>query len=227
MAALASRQAQLEPDDRAASPWLQATDPAARTPERLVRSDQGVRHRADPRDRAARPDDRRRAPVAPPVDRAGLRQVPRRAAQGPDPRRPEHVGIADRDQGPAHPGGPVRPVLHPQHPPGGQPGDPGSAVQLDRAEGLPGVLPELRRPRRRGPELRRQRALHAGVRGRRRHPLPDQLHSNFGPLFGNAVLQPLGTRPAYPGHAPPVVENVACYKNAVPNLNKVITGPAP
>jgi ABC-type transporter Mla subunit MlaD len=48
-----------------------------------------------------------------------------------------------------------------------------------------------------------------------------------GPLFGNAVLQPLGTRPAFPGKAPPVVENVPCYKNAVPNLNKVTTGAAP
>jgi phospholipid/cholesterol/gamma-HCH transport system substrate-binding protein len=50
---------------------------------------------------------------------------------------------------------------------------------------------------------------------------------NFGPLFGNAVLQPLGTRPAYPGHAPPVVENVPCYRNPVPNLNNVTTGAAP
>jgi ABC-type transporter Mla subunit MlaD len=48
-----------------------------------------------------------------------------------------------------------------------------------------------------------------------------------GPLFGNAVLQPLGTRPAYPGKAPPVVENVPCHKNAVPNLNKVTTGGGP
>jgi ABC-type transporter Mla subunit MlaD len=48
-----------------------------------------------------------------------------------------------------------------------------------------------------------------------------------GPLFANAVLQPLGTRPAYPGKAPPVVENVPCYRNAVPNLNKAATGAAP
>jgi ABC-type transporter Mla subunit MlaD len=48
-----------------------------------------------------------------------------------------------------------------------------------------------------------------------------------GPLFANAVLQPLGTRPAYPGKAPPVVENVPCYKNPVPNLNKAATGAAP
>ena len=51
--------------------------------------------------------------------------------------------------------------------------------------------------------------------------------SGAGPLFGNAVLPPLGTRPAYPGHAPPVVENVACFKNPVPNLNNVSTGQAP
>jgi ABC-type transporter Mla subunit MlaD len=48
-----------------------------------------------------------------------------------------------------------------------------------------------------------------------------------GPLFGNAVLPPLGTRPAWPGHAPPIRSNVACYRNAVPNLNKVVTGGTP
>ena len=51
--------------------------------------------------------------------------------------------------------------------------------------------------------------------------------SGAGPLFGNAVLPPLGTRPAYPGKAPPVVENVPCFKNPVPNLNNVTTGAAP
>jgi virulence factor Mce-like protein len=50
---------------------------------------------------------------------------------------------------------------------------------------------------------------------------------NFGPLFGNAVLQPLGTRPAYPGTPPPVREDVPCFKNPAPNLNKVTTGAAP
>ena len=48
-----------------------------------------------------------------------------------------------------------------------------------------------------------------------------------GPLFGNAVLPLLGTRPAYPGAAPPIVENVACYKNPAPALNTVTTGAAP
>jgi phospholipid/cholesterol/gamma-HCH transport system substrate-binding protein len=48
-----------------------------------------------------------------------------------------------------------------------------------------------------------------------------------GPLFGNAVLPLLGTRPAYPGGPPPVVENVACYKNPAPALNRVTTGAAP
>jgi hypothetical protein len=50
---------------------------------------------------------------------------------------------------------------------------------------------------------------------------------NFGPLFGNAVLPPLGTRPAYPGTPPPVRRDVACYKNPAPDLNKVTTGAAP
>jgi phospholipid/cholesterol/gamma-HCH transport system substrate-binding protein len=48
-----------------------------------------------------------------------------------------------------------------------------------------------------------------------------------GPLYGHAVLPPLGTRPAYPGGPPPVVENVPCYKNPAPDLNKVTTGAAP
>jgi phospholipid/cholesterol/gamma-HCH transport system substrate-binding protein len=48
-----------------------------------------------------------------------------------------------------------------------------------------------------------------------------------GPLFGHAVLQPLGTRPAFPGSPPPVRSDVACFKNAAPNLNKVVTGGTP
>jgi virulence factor Mce-like protein len=48
-----------------------------------------------------------------------------------------------------------------------------------------------------------------------------------GPLYGNAVLPPLGSRPAWPGHAPPLNRNVACYKNPAPDLNSVSTGGAP
>jgi hypothetical protein len=48
-----------------------------------------------------------------------------------------------------------------------------------------------------------------------------------GPLFGNVVLPPLGTRPAFAGQAPPVTRAVACYKNPVPNLNSAATGAAP
>ena len=48
-----------------------------------------------------------------------------------------------------------------------------------------------------------------------------------GPLYGNAVLPPLGTRPAFTGQAPPVKSNVACYRNAVPNLNAAATGGTP
>jgi phospholipid/cholesterol/gamma-HCH transport system substrate-binding protein len=50
---------------------------------------------------------------------------------------------------------------------------------------------------------------------------------NFGPLYGNAVLPPLGTRPAWPGHAPALNRNVACYQNPAPNLNQVTTGGTP
>jgi ABC-type transporter Mla subunit MlaD len=48
-----------------------------------------------------------------------------------------------------------------------------------------------------------------------------------GPLFGNAVLPPIGTRPAFPGKAPPVRRDVPCFKNPVPNLNDVRTGVGP
>jgi ABC-type transporter Mla subunit MlaD len=51
--------------------------------------------------------------------------------------------------------------------------------------------------------------------------------TNFGPLYSNAVLPPLGTRPAWPGQAPPLRRNVACFKNAPPNLNAVSTGGTP
>jgi len=48
-----------------------------------------------------------------------------------------------------------------------------------------------------------------------------------GPLYGNAILPPLATRPAWPGQAPPVRTDVACYRNSVPNLNNVVTGATP
>jgi virulence factor Mce-like protein len=48
-----------------------------------------------------------------------------------------------------------------------------------------------------------------------------------GPLFGNAVIQPLGTRPAWPGHAPPLNSTRACYQNAAPDLNQASTGAGP
>lgn len=48
-----------------------------------------------------------------------------------------------------------------------------------------------------------------------------------GPLYGNAVLAPLGTRPAFPGKAPPLRRDVPCSQNAMPNLNHVRTGAGP
>jgi virulence factor Mce-like protein len=48
-----------------------------------------------------------------------------------------------------------------------------------------------------------------------------------GPLFGNAVLPPLGTRPAWPGKAPPVNGSTPCFQNAAPDLNLVSTGAGP
>jgi phospholipid/cholesterol/gamma-HCH transport system substrate-binding protein len=49
----------------------------------------------------------------------------------------------------------------------------------------------------------------------------------YGPLFGNAVLSPLGTRPAFDDKAPPLDSSRACYENPVPNLNAAKTGVGP
>jgi ABC-type transporter Mla subunit MlaD len=49
----------------------------------------------------------------------------------------------------------------------------------------------------------------------------------FGPLYGNAVLAPLGTRPAFPAKAPPLRRDIPCFENAVPNLNDASTGAGP
>lgn len=51
--------------------------------------------------------------------------------------------------------------------------------------------------------------------------------ASSGPLYGNAVLAPLGTRPAWPGSAPPLRRDVPCYQNPVPNLNQASTGGTP
>ncbi len=48
-----------------------------------------------------------------------------------------------------------------------------------------------------------------------------------GPLRGNATGAPLGTRPAYPGKAPPYREDVPCYTNRAPDVNGAKTGAGP
>jgi phospholipid/cholesterol/gamma-HCH transport system substrate-binding protein len=50
---------------------------------------------------------------------------------------------------------------------------------------------------------------------------------DIGPFYGNFVLPPLGSRPAFVSTPPPVRRDVACYKNAAPDLNRVSTGAAP
>jgi ABC-type transporter Mla subunit MlaD len=48
----------------------------------------------------------------------------------------------------------------------------------------------------------------------------------LGPLYGNAVLPVLGTRPAFAGSPPPLRRDVPCYRNPAPDLNaKTGTGP--
>jgi hypothetical protein len=44
-------------------------------------------------------------------------------------------------------------------------------------------------------------------------------------LFANAILKPLGTRPAYPGKRPPYKPDVPCYTNTLPNLSGAASGP--
>jgi ABC-type transporter Mla subunit MlaD len=48
-----------------------------------------------------------------------------------------------------------------------------------------------------------------------------------GPFYGNFVLAPLGTRPAWPLSAPPLRRDVACDKNPAPALNAAATGAGP
>lgn len=48
-----------------------------------------------------------------------------------------------------------------------------------------------------------------------------------GPLFGNAVVAPLGTRPAFAAKAPPLNSSKACARNPAPNLNSAATGAGP
>jgi phospholipid/cholesterol/gamma-HCH transport system substrate-binding protein len=48
-----------------------------------------------------------------------------------------------------------------------------------------------------------------------------------GPLFGNALRKPLGTRPARPRARPPKKRTSACYKQARPNLNGARIGGGP
>ena len=90
----------------------------------------------------------------------------------PDTGRPEHR-LNDRRHAPARfVGQSAGGVLHAHADPDRQRVRPGSA-RHDRAAALPGAVPERRRDRRRGRQLRRQRAVRAVVGGRRRHPGSD------------------------------------------------------
>jgi phospholipid/cholesterol/gamma-HCH transport system substrate-binding protein len=51
--------------------------------------------------------------------------------------------------------------------------------------------------------------------------------SSAGPFYGNFVLQPLGTRPAFAGTAPPIDRAKPCYENPEPTLNSAKTGTGP
>ena len=44
-------------------------------------------------------------------------------------------------------------------------------------------------------------------------------------VFANAILKPLGTRPAFPGKRPPYKPDVPCYTNTLPNLDGAASWP--
>jgi phospholipid/cholesterol/gamma-HCH transport system substrate-binding protein len=48
-----------------------------------------------------------------------------------------------------------------------------------------------------------------------------------GPLFGNAIAAPLGTKPAFPRRRPPYRRDVACHRNRLPNLDAARVGAGP
>ncbi len=48
-----------------------------------------------------------------------------------------------------------------------------------------------------------------------------------GPVYGNAVLPPLGTRPTFTGTAPPIDRTALCGRQPAPKLNSAKTGAGP
>jgi hypothetical protein len=53
---------------------------------------------------------------------------------------------------------------------------------------------------------------------------------NVGPytnttLYSNAVVPPIGTRPAFTGKRPPYKPDAPCYKQPIPDVNGAATGP--
>jgi hypothetical protein len=60
------------------------------------------------------------------------------------------------------------------------------------------------------------------------HLISSGVSSNTGDrYYGNAISQPIGTRPAYPGRRPPYVSTTPCYRSPIPDVNgPASTGPA-
>jgi phospholipid/cholesterol/gamma-HCH transport system substrate-binding protein len=59
------------------------------------------------------------------------------------------------------------------------------------------------------------------------YPVATSALPQQGSMRGNAVLPPLGTRPAYPGAVPPINFNADCASNSLPDLNSAATGGTP
>ena len=172
LGALAAAAVQPPADDRPARPDAAAHRQRADAPQRLVPQHARLRQGDPPRRQGDAGDDRRRAAVDRPGAQARLARRARRPDQGAqaDDGRPRQARrrLADR----AAPSRPRRPVRDAHDPADRRRQDRRRAVHLQRGE-LQGVLVRHGRPRRREPELRRQRPLRA-LRGRRRRP--DDLH---------------------------------------------------
>ena len=61
-------------------------------------------------------------------------------------------------------------------------------------------------------------AVLRGLTGGGKIPVKTSVLPSQGPLFGNASLTPLGTRPKFPGKLPPLRPAVGCASTPAPDL---------
>ena len=71
------------------------------------------------------------------------------------------------------------------------------------------------------------RYLRSSVGGGSDLVMTRQTATSQGPVYGDAVLPPLGTRPAFAGKAPPINRAALCGRQPAPKLNAATTGEGP